>query len=414
MWVRNSTFQSSRDRERVELGHFNRGSIMRTSRVFCIAMALSGFAATSAGAVEYTFNPSFEHTLILSNPATTLTGSTPTTQYLSDATGKGSGYSANVVTNGKSAFFFSSAIAAGRGNFAESVTQLDVNFTNVGGDGLKGLSSTIFPSTFGLYVAPFAPATGGCTGSTLPSCPGVNSGFPNFRTLRDGNTGGDPFTDGQAGAYFNFEVLVDGVSQRSIGGAVVMKDKSFSIDPFNLGLAEPEVLASSFIDGVEGNIGLLTNFLPDFQLLVNDPYSLIWGWGETPFTVAFKPESVFTGDGTVTYRITTGAWGDSRRLTGLNIEPLAQERSIVAFSCFADPVGRGSTSGAIIPLPVCDEFGGFDRDYRLIGGDIGPDGFFSLKSVVPEPDTWGMLIVGFGLVGLSMRRSKKVLATTSA
>jgi hypothetical protein len=377
-------------------------------------MALSSVAATSVYAAEYTFDPSFEHTLTLRSPATSITGSTPTTQYLNDAAGKGAGYSANVETNGRSAFFFSSAIAAGRGNFAESVTQLDVNFTNVGGVGLRGLNSTIFPSTFGLYVAPFAPTTGGCSGATLPSCPGVNSGFPTFRTLRDGNTGGDPFTDGQAGSYFNFEVLVNGVSQRSIGGAVVMKDKSFSFDPFNLGLAEPEILASSFIDGVEGNINELSTFLPDFQLLVSDSYSLIWGWGETPFSVAFKESSVFTGDGTVTYRITTGAWGDSRRLFNAQFEPIAEERSIVAFSCFADPVGRGSTSGAIIPLPVCDEFGGFDREYRLIGGDIGPDGFFSLKSVVPEPDTWAMLIVGFGLVGLSMRRSKKVLATTSA
>jgi hypothetical protein len=92
-----------------------------------------------------------------------------------------------------------------------------------------------------------------------------------------------------------------------------------------------------------------------------------------------------------------------------------EERSLVAFSCFADPVGRGSTSGALIPVPVCDEFGGFDRDYRLLGGDIDPiTGRFSLKSVIPEPDTWAMLIVGFGLVGLSMRRGKKVLATTSS
>jgi hypothetical protein len=121
----------------------------------------------------------------------------------------------------------------------------------------------------------------------------------------------------------------------------------------------------------------------------------------------------------VTYQITTGAWGDSRRLApNLNIEPLVEERSIVAFSCFADPVGRGSTRGALIPIPVCDDFGGFGggetRDYVLNLGSIDENGILSFKSVIPEPDTWAMLIVGFGLVGLSMRRTKKPAATTAA
>ncbi len=395
---------------------------MHTSRAFCIAVALSGIAGTSAGAAEYTFDPSFSHTLILSttNPVTNLTGSTPTTRYLSDPSGKGAGYAANVITNGQSAFFFASAIAAGRGNFAESVTQLDVNFTNVGGSGLTGITSTIFPATFGMYVAPFTPTTGGCTGATLPTCPGVTRGFPDFRTLRDGETGGAPFNTGQGGSYFEFEVLVNGVSQRSIGGAVVMQDASLFGDTQKpgLGLGAPVVRASSFIDGVEGNINLLAGVLPGFNLLVNDRYSLIWGWGESDFTVAFDADAVFTGDGTVTYRITTGAWGDSRRLLNVQFEPIAEERSLVAFSCFADPVGRGSTRGAIIPIPVCDDFGGFggsaSRDYRLFGGSIDENGVFSLKSIVPEPDTWAMLIVGFGLIGMSVRRTKKTVPATSS
>ncbi len=180
------------------------------------------------------------------------------------------------------------------------------------------------------------------------------------------------------------------------------------------------MLASSFIDGEEGDINLLAGALPGFRLLVNDPYSLIWGWDESPFSVDFDDDDVIFGSGTVTYRITTTAWGDSRRLIpGLEIDPLVEERSIIAFSCFADPVGRGSTRGSIIPLPVCDDFGGFGgepaRDYALFGGGIDPvTGRFSLKSVIPEPDTWAMLIVGFGLVGLSMRRSKKAVPATAS
>jgi hypothetical protein len=395
---------------------------MRTSRVFGIAAALSSIAATGAGAAEFTFDPDFSHTLQLSttNPVTNLTGSSPTTQYLSDPDGKGAGYAANVVTNGTSAFFFSSAIAAGKGNFARSITELNINFTNVAGPGLKGISSTIFPATFGLYVAPFTSGSG-CTGATLPTCPGVNTGLPNFQTLREGGTAGTPFTAGQAGSSFLFEVLVDNKVQRSIGGVVVMQDANIFGNTQNpgLGLGAPVVRASSYIDGIEGNINLLAGALPGFELLVNDPYSLIWGWDESAFSVAFKAGDDFIGSGTVTYRITTNAWGDSRRLApGLEIDPLVEERSIIAFSCFADPVGRGSTRGSLIPIPVCDDFGGFggaaSRDYRLGGGSIDENGFFSLKSVVPEPDTWAMLIVGFGLIGLSMRRSKKAVPATAS
>lgn len=386
--------------------------------VFGIAVALSSAAATSAGATEFVFAPSFSHTIQLTSPPTNQSGALPTSQYLTDADGKGAGYTAEVRTAGTSAFFFASAIAAGQGNLARSVTRLDLNFTSTGGEPLKGIESTIFPATFGLYVAPFTESSG-CSGATLPTCKGIADtgtflppSLPTFRTLTDGGVTGSPFESGQAGSSFLFELLVNNNSVRSIGGTVVMQDRGF------LGLGEPNILASSFINGVEGNIDLLADQLPGFTKLYDDRYNLIWGWDESPFVVDF-PGFAFNGAGQVTYRITTTAWGDSRRLVNVQFPPTLEDRSIIAFSCFADPVGRGSTRGTILPTPninpVCDEFGGFDRDYRLLGGDIDPiTGRFSLKSVVPEPDTWGMLIVGFGLIGLSMRRSKKAVPATAS
>lgn len=41
-----------------------------------------------------------------------------------------------------------------------------------------------------------------------------------------------------------------------------------------------------------------------------------------------------------------------------------------------------------------------------IGGGGGSGG-----SAVPEPDTWGMMLMGFGLVGLSLRKREKVVVS---
>lgn len=62
------------------------------------------------------------------------------------------------------------------------------------------------------------------------------------------------------------------------------------------------------------------------------------------------------------------------------------------------------------------EFTGGDRYDRIVFSNNGSDGFESDNhtlgiSAVPEPATWAMLIMGFGLVGLAARRrDRSVLA----
>lgn len=68
------------------------------------------------------------------------------------------------------------------------------------------------------------------------------------------------------------------------------------------------------------------------------------------------------------------------------------------------------------------------QDYQLLGGTgevfsrvyfSSDDPIFQIKqnditlsSVIPEPASWGMMIVGFGLVGLALRRQRSRLVTT--
>jgi hypothetical protein len=167
----------------------------------------------------------------------------------------------------------------------------------------------------------------------------------------------------------------------------------------------------------------LDNELNDFVQF--DPNNLgefldrVWAfsWSDTDVMVDLNPIGIGETS-TLTYRISTNSWTDA----GLRGREL---NSIVAFSCFADPVGRGSTSGAMFTIPgfeiaPCDDYksGGIDNptNYALKIAQGGNTLFLTRDGapVVPEPDTWAMLILGFGLVGLSMRRGKKSVPVTAS
>ncbi len=373
---------------------------MRSASSILLAVS-AGLWAGAAGAVDISVTPDYGHLLILENGVES-SGASPPVLYQSDSYGKGAGYAANVTTNGGSVFFSSGSMSAGTGNAALSVVGVTLDFANLGGQQINSVTSTIFQSTFGFYMAPFGNNNPICTGATLPTCEGAVGGGVDFASMADG--GSPLFPSGMAGSSFLFEVLVNGQVERSIGGGLTLVDN---------GANPPALFSYSTIDGVTGNLGDLSGVLPGFQLLQNDGYGLIYGWDQSNFTVAF--DEPITGAGSIGYRITTYTFGDS--LTGNN----ESSRSIIAFSCFADPVGRGSTS-SIIPLvnsladPTCDDFregGDQKRDYVLNIGSIDDDGNFSFTApgAIPEPDTWAMLIMGFGLVGLSMRRGKKASPT---
>ena len=361
--------------------------------------AVAGFSASAAGAVDIVVTPEFAHGLILENHVDSV-GTTPPILYKSDSAGKGAGYAASVTSGGSSVYFASGAMAAGSGNGALSVVGVDLAFSNLGATQINSMTSTIFQSTFGFYMAPFGNNAPVCTGATLPACLGVSSGAVDFAAMVDG--GSPLFTQGLAGSGFLFEVLVDGTVARSIEGGLTLVDN---------GANPPALVSYSRIDGTVGALDALATVLPGFELLQNDGYGLIYGWDQSDFTVNFA--NPITGSGNIGYRITTSSFGDS--LTGDN----ESSRSIIAFSCFADPVGRGGTSAALLPLvnslvsPTCDDFrdgGEQKRNYVLNIGGIDENGNFSFTApgAIPEPDSWAMLILGFGLVGLSMRRGRPV------
>lgn len=341
--------------------------------------------------------------------STTLSGERPTpdivngpsSSYLNDYRGMGTGYSAFTDTDSHFVYFESGSMSAGTGNGSRSVTEVAIDLTADASTGpIDRLVSSVFGSAFGFYVADFGAGEPVCAGITLPTC-GVAGAGPGFGELFDRATVGPSF----ATASIAFDVLLNGSTVRSIGGSITMMADTAG----NISFLE------DFGQGPESLSSVLANFR--FDGIDNYAYGYIWD--DTAFTALF-PDALNVGQsGTVTYRITT-------QTTSLMEARIPSSHGLVAYSCFPDPVGRGGGNQSFAPLggalransfagnqadDTCDDFstsGG--RRYSLELPRI-EDGavVFSRPApapAVPEPAAWAMLITGFGLVGAGLRRRR--------
>jgi hypothetical protein len=72
-----------------------------------------------------------------------------------------------------------------------------------------------------------------------------------------------------------------------------------------------------------------------------------------------------------------------------------------------------SGSGGTFPYPITVESTGSAGAYTETFPKVPASGVvdYSLTTAVPEPATWALMMVGFGLAGASMRRRARVQAT---
>jgi hypothetical protein len=63
---------------------------------------------------------------------------------------------------------------------------------------------------------------------------------------------------------------------------------------------------------------------------------------------------------------------------------------------------RNGTAGGVFSRTYSSSDGRFDRNYGLVTGFNLPGG-----PAVPEPTSWALMIVGFGMLGLAMRRGER-------
>ncbi len=320
--------------------------------------------------------------------------------YRANGSGFGSGFASFTDINETSIYFENGAMSAGSFNSASAATEVVLDFVN-GSDAptLEGIDSVIFESSFGFYIGSFNNSAQ-CYGATLPDCERVATGvgFSAFDVAADAPL------EGLAGVSFGFEVLYDGALVRRIGGAITMlKNPDGSI---------------SFIEDFGTGEDNLFSALEGFGLQPDaGDYAYVYGWDTTPFFAAFDALLPPGEAATVTYRVTTESWSQA-----FNPADAISDNMIIGFACVRDPLGRGGGRSLSAPLAAMLPFSANEDDNTCID-DVSDfrgnvldlpsveDGIIVFKpaAAVPEPATWAMLILGFGLVGATARRRSRAV-----
>lgn len=264
---------------------------------------------------------------------------------------------ASVVPNGGGGLSFADGVAAAAYNSvfpgaaqldsARATTTISQHVTNTGPDAMRvNFASTLFNGAFGLYVASF----GEC--ETVRCSPDLSQQTPLA-------------PDVSAGAGFAIDVKVNGVTIYTLSAGLLYNSVGLTSD-------------------VGGAAAVLNDFA-GFQLGTNpNLFQAFYRWSDTPFSLNLG--NLGAGQSLdVTYDLTTYA-DNNANTSGDFLETV--------FSAFGDPTGGGHVINlAAIPFA-------FDI--------AAPAITFAPLTSVPEPGTWALFLVGFGLAGTALRRRRPV------
>lgn len=291
-------------------------------------------------------------------------------------------------------------------------------------------SFNVSTGSFDYSIGP--PANTACGAGRLKNCGPVSEALLASLTADPGMPSRSLF--GTSSAGFIFDVTVGGVEAYKLS-STLMTDA-----------------AGNFSQEFSREYGAADTVLTNFRLQSGaNEFARAYAWDDTLVNIRF-PSVLGVGESvTATYTITTfvnlGADAAARRFLAWTFSPeqngyvpgVDRVSVPIGYAAFADPIGNNSSiddfSGARSfstgPAGAINTNGtgifdigniGFDPDSGevvLSGNSIAPPAdvlpygaFNPLPGMtgVPEPSTWAMLMMGFGLVGATMRRRTRSLA----
>lgn len=325
--------------------------------------------------------------------------------------GSGGSFASTSIASTDYIYFKNGNAGTGAQTSAISKTLVDITFKNDGSETVvPTLQSQIVPAGFGIFVGP-----GNCPNDpSLCNPDDPLTGSPP-RTFDSFNYAG-PLVPGQteyvlASASFEFRIYANDFVAYELTG-----DLSLVLDTV------------TGIRSVRENIfdaqSSLTGFTRESEVGSQD--FIGFQWDTTDILVNFAPGTTLAPgeSATLTYETIVQSTTRSNCFGG------SAPGCLISYSSFGDPISRGgggggSTMGTMM-ASASDTFG-FDAGSNSIGTD--PDGILFGQfaflmpqfkngtltyvldpTTVPEPDSWALMIGGFGLVGASMRRRRRLVA----
>ncbi len=288
------------------------------------------------------------------------------------------------------ASFESGVAVSGPNASAQSHSGLDVDIVNNSANNLVSIDSvgsTIIPAGLGFYMQD---RTGDPSGGNAFTGYG-QAGYSSFESLFTQDLAGTTF----ATAGFTFDIYGDDYLENPYAEALYTLNGNLTLSFDDVG---------NVVRG--GNIEAAGLSLNGFTTAYDNPFALAYAWGETDIEIMLN-QLLEAGDSTSLYYRTTAYASTNTACLDDAVTCL------VAYSGFGDPIGRGGgvslaaargvrtqqaynpITGIVFDPQLIDPF---RVNSTIIGG-----------GAVPEPATWMTMILGFGLLGATLRR-RRVLA----
>ena len=298
------------------------------------------------------------------------------------------------VTSSQITFESGNVAVATSDIFSQSISRVDLTINNPADGPIQpSLQSQITPAGFGFYLGD---NTGGACFNSPAGC-GQTHSLDTFQSLLAANP-----LPANAGSVALGNVTVDFKILQD--GDVQLADFSGSL---SIGVnADSRVVIGQNVSG----LSTLSGFTGPLTQFGNPDSAFGFAWDATDINIPLLNQIAPFGSSTLSYIVTVTSESQGNCL--------ADNVCLVAYAGMGDPIGRGGD----ISSAARGVFNFSDPSFTFINGvnfspftlsaNVDANGDIMLApSGVPEPATWMMSILGFGLLGAALRR-RRVLAYT--
>jgi hypothetical protein len=323
--------------------------------------------------------------------------------------GSGASYASTSQIDDSIIYFKNGNASSGQFTYSKSTTLVDITFTNTGnGPVTPFLISQIVPAGFGLFVGP-----NGCS-ENPEGCNPADVTPGNFNSFNPVTAGGVPTLDGISPDLLAFASVRFRIYTNTGESEFVAYDLTGTLSlTYGGGFGEDNILLASISPELAG----LNGFKLDSPPISENSDFLGYIWDTTDIDVIFPSDLAAGEQATLRYETIVETYSRSSCLSENT------SSCLVSYASFGDPVSRrvGGTAGR----GLGDSMKGFGSLTNETPSGIFFDEFafrapvfnpetggltFELIGRVPEPDSWALMIAGFGLVGASMRQRRRLAA----